>query len=97
MDSEERFIEATSKKGSYEKYMLVVGVLGQFMFFFQAYHIFVNRSAKDVSFSGFLVGFVAASSWLIYGLQIKNRVVIVSNVIALIGIFLILLGTILYS
>ncbi len=80
----------------YERYMLVVGILGQLLFFTQAMKIFLTESANDVSLAGFLFGLVSVSSWLIYGILIKNRALIFSNIVAVIGAFLVIIGILLY-
>ena len=64
----------------YEKYMLVVGVSGHTLFLFQAAKIFVNQSSRDVSLIGFLVALFSLASWLIYGILIKDRVLIYVNI-----------------
>jgi MtN3 and saliva related transmembrane protein len=76
----------------YERYMLVVGVLGQLLFYSQGIKIFLTKSASDVSILGFLFGLVSVSSWLIYGILIKNKVLIVSNAVAVIGALLVVIG-----
>jgi MtN3 and saliva related transmembrane protein len=80
----------------YEKYMLAVGVLGQILFYAQAFEIFRARAAVDVSLPGFIAGFVSTSSWLLYGLLIKNKVLVVANVIAAIGAALVVAGILIY-
>ena len=37
----------------YEKYMFVMGILGQILFFSQGFKIFLTRCANDVSLIGF--------------------------------------------
>lgn len=81
----------------YEKYMLAVGVLGQLMFFIQGIKIFTSQSAKDVSIVGFTIGLVSVASWMVYGLLIKNRVVLFANVIAVIGALFVVTGILIYS
>lgn len=76
----------------YEKYMLVVGVLGQLLFYTQGIKIFLNRSAGDVSLLAFTFGLVSVTSWLIYGILIRNRVLIIANAVAVIGALFVILG-----
>lgn len=80
----------------YEKYMFVMGIVGQLMFYFQAAEIFVRKSAQGVSFFGFLIGLLCVSSWLIYGILIKNKVLICSNAVAALGASLVVIGTLIY-
>lgn len=80
----------------YERYMLVVGTLGQLLFYMQGIKIFLTQSANDVSLFGFLLGLISVSSWLIYGIFLKNRVLIVSNAFAVVGALFVILGICLY-
>ena len=81
----------------YEKYMFVVGIFGQAVFYAQALKIYSTQSADDVSMVGFSFGLVSVSSWLIYGMLLKNRVLIISNIIAVIGAAMVILGILLYG
>lgn len=77
--------------------MYVIGILGQLVFYSQAYTIFYNKSAIDVSLFGFFAGFVSVSSWLIYGILIKNWPLIAANIVATIGASLVLIGILIYA
>lgn len=81
----------------YERYMLIVGVLGQLLFYVQGAKIFLTRSASDVSIIGFSLGLISVSSWLIYGMLIKNRVLIVANAFAVIGALFVIIGIFIYG
>lgn len=80
----------------YEKYMLVVGILGQLLFYIQGMKIVLTRSASDISITAFSLGFISVSSWLIYGVLIKNRVLILANVVAVVGALFVIVGTLIY-
>lgn len=81
----------------YRKYMLIVGTLGQLLFFTQAIKIFVTRSANDVSLIGFSCGLVSVTSWMIYGFLIKDKPLIVSNIVAMIGALLVIAGILIFG
>ncbi len=81
----------------YEKYMSFIGVVTNIMFYLQAYKIFAHGSAKDVSGIGFFLSFIGLSSWLIYGLLLKNKPLIIANVFGTIGALLTLIGVIMYG
>jgi MtN3 and saliva related transmembrane protein len=81
----------------YERYMVVMGILGQMLFYIQGVKIFVTKSANDVSFVGFCLGLISVFSWLIYGMLIKNRVLILSNIFAVIGALFVVLGILIYG
>lgn len=80
----------------YERYMLWIGILGQLLFFTQGTKIFLTQSANDVSLIGFLLGLISVSSWLIYGILIKNRALILANVFAVVGALFVIIGILLY-
>ncbi len=69
----------------YRPYMIFIGLAGQLSFFLQFATILTNKSAANVSLSGFTCGLVSVASWLIYGLLLKDKVLIISNVVATIG------------
>ena len=97
---EENSIKNSSKikmLAYYEKYMLIVGVLGQLLFYTQGIKIFLTQSANDVSLLGFLFGLISVSSWLIYGILIKNRVLIVANIFAVVGAVFVIVGVLIHG
>lgn len=81
----------------YEKYMFAMGILGQGIFYFQGFKIFQNQSAQDVSLSGFLFGLVSVISWMIYGLMIKNKVLVGVNVVAIFGALFVITGILIHG
>lgn len=81
----------------YEKYMICVGIGGQLLFYVQAFRIFHDRCAAEVSLTGFLIGLFSVTNWLIYGLVIQNRVLILSNLFAVVGALLVVSGILIYS
>lgn len=81
----------------YEAYMFVVGLGGQLLFYIQAITIFANKSAQDVSLTGFCVSLFALASWLIYGIILKNRVLIIANIVGCVGALLVILGVMIYQ
>ena len=81
----------------YERYMLVVGVLGQLLFYIQGIKIFMTKSADDVSIVGFLLGLISVSSWLMYGVLIKNKVLVLANIFAVVGALFVIAGILVYS
>lgn len=84
-------------KQIYEKYMLVMGSAGSLVFYLQAFKIFADKSAIDVSLPGFLFGLLSVSSWLIYACIIKDRALLVSNILATIGALSVVIGILIYS
>lgn len=81
----------------YGRYMFVVGMGGNLFFYVQAVEIFRRRSADDVSLFAFLVAFWAVSSWFVYGLVLRNAVLISANIVAMVGAALVVIGKLLYG
>lgn len=80
----------------FEKYMYVIGSASSMVFYLQAYKIFMEKSASDVSLAAFSFGLVSVLSWLIYGLILKNKVLIVANTLAVVGASLAVTGIVFY-
>lgn len=84
-------------RGYYEKYICIIGPIGNSMFYLQAYKIFINKSAASVSFLGFLISVIALSSWLIYGILLKNKPLIIANIFGVVGALLVLVEIVIYG
>lgn len=80
----------------FERYMFVVGVGGNVFFYIQAWQIFDTKSAKDVSLVAFAVALWAVMSWFVYGLVLKNYVLIIANIVGTIGAALVVTGCLMY-
>jgi MtN3 and saliva related transmembrane protein len=81
----------------YARYMFVVGIGGNLLFYLQAWEILTTQQARDVSLPAFLVGLWAVSSWFVYGLMQRDRVIIAANAVAIIGCGLVILGKLIYG
>jgi MtN3 and saliva related transmembrane protein len=81
----------------YSWYMIFIGIFGQLVFFAQAYKIFTIQSALDISLVGFTAGLISVTSWLIYGIIIKDWPLIVANSIATLGAVMVVIGIIIYG
>lgn len=88
---------ATNLRRNYARYMLIVGIGGNLLFYLQAWEIFTTQSAKDVSLSAFLVGLWAVSSWFVYGLLLKDKVIIAANIVAILGCIIVIAGKLIYG
>ena len=81
----------------YEGYMSIIGPVSNFMFIIQAYEIFCSQNALDISLPGFCLSLIGFLSWLIYGLILKIKPLIIGNTIAVVGTSLILIGKLKYG
>jgi len=80
----------------YEKYMTIVGTIGNFMFYVQAHKIFTSKSSGCVSLPAFTISAIALCSWLVYGILIKNTPIIIANIVGFIGALLVLVTILMY-
>ncbi|ADE30223.1 hypothetical protein [Rickettsia prowazekii] len=65
----------------YEKYMTIVGTIGNFMFYIQANKIWAYTSSYSVSIPTFNISVIAFCNWLIYNILIINTPIIIDVVI----------------
>lgn len=77
--------------------MFFIGIAGQMVFYLQAYEIFSAKKAENVSLLAFLFGLLSVTSWLIYGIMIKNRPLIVANAVAVVGALAVVVGILSFS
>ncbi|MBZ0135224.1 MAG: hypothetical protein K8I27_02485 [Planctomycetes bacterium] len=81
----------------FQKYMYVVGIGGNLLFYWQAYEIYSTQQARDVSLPAFAIGLWAVSSWFVYGLKIKDSVIISANIVAMIGAGSVVVGKLMFG
>ncbi len=72
------------------------GTLGVATTFVQVYKIFKRKSAKDISIINYSFLFVGATIWFLYGLELKNWAVILTNFTAATAVCLVIVGWIKY-
>jgi len=84
-------------KKIFEVYMFAIGIAGQLVFYLQLYKIIIAKSAQDVSLVGFSFGLLSVTSWLIYGIVIKNRVLIFANTFAVVGALSVTIAILVYQ
>jgi len=71
--------------------------LGQSMHYIQAWKIYTTRSAEDISLVAYIICLILLIHWLVYGIVIKDRVIIMAETLGVIGSMLVITGTIIYS
>lgn len=81
----------------FQKYMYVVGIGGNLLFYWQAYEIYLTQQARDVSLPAFAIGLWAVSSWFVYGLMLKDKVIISANIVAMIGAGSVVVGKLMFG
>lgn len=75
----------------------VFGALGGIANFPQAYRIFKRKSAKDISITTYSFLFLGTIVWILYGIELGNIPVIITNVLGAINIGLVIIGWFLYG
>ncbi len=75
----------------------ILGTLVGFGFFVQAYKLVARRSAKDISYTTFLLISITSLTWVIYGFQINNWPIIIANSVGLLGSLCVIALTIHYN
>ena len=78
-------------------YMSWILSLGQSMHYIQAWKIFTTKSSEDISLMAYIICFILVTHWLIYGFIIKDKVIIIAETLGVIGVSLVIYGTLLYS
>jgi len=74
----------------------IVGVVMSVGYFPQAYKIYKNKSAENISVLSFSIAAFGTMVWTLYGVFIQDLVVILSFVVGVIGSRLVLLLTLKY-
>lgn len=84
------------KRNWFVIYMAIVGPLGNLMYYIQGYEIFHTRSAGAVSLAAFIISMLGLSSWLVYGIYLKDTPLIFANAVGIVGALLVISGILLY-
>jgi MtN3 and saliva related transmembrane protein len=63
----------------------------------QSYKIFSRKSASDISPTTYLILTIGGTVWLLYGLELQNIPIIITNTIGVLTVFSVLLGWFLYG
>lgn len=73
------------------------GVLGGLANAPQWYKIFKRKSAKDISIITYSFLFIGATVWILYGIEINNFPVLITNIFGTINIGFVIVGWFLYG
>jgi MtN3 and saliva related transmembrane protein len=77
--------------------MCLIGMLGHFIFLFQAIKIIRCKCSSGVSLYGFLIAFFSMLCWLFYGYLKQDIALIMVNVFGAIASFLCILSILIYK
>jgi MtN3 and saliva related transmembrane protein len=73
------------------------GTLSAIANFPQAWRIFKRKSAGDISIWTYSLLFVGAITWILYGFEINNFPIVITNIVGGANIFLVILGWFFYG
>ena len=75
----------------------IFGTVSGIANFPQAYKIFKRKSAKDISILTYSILLVGAVIWILYGIEIGNFPIIITNIFGAVNIGLVVIGWSLYG
>jgi len=85
-----------NKRTIFTAYMSWVVSLGQSMHYIQAWKIYTTKSAEDISLVAYIICLILLVHWLVYGIVVKDRVIVLAETLGVIGSTLVIIGTIIY-
>jgi MtN3 and saliva related transmembrane protein len=74
----------------------IFGVLMSIGYFPQAYRIWKNKSAENISLITYFIFFIGCFTWLVYGVLLQDIPIMVSFIVGVIGSFLVLFMSLKY-
>ena len=86
-----------NNKSLLKNYMSWVMRIGQSVHYIQAWKIFTNKSAVDISLLAYSICVLLLLHWLIYGFMVKDRVIIIAESLGLVGSILVIIGILIYA
>ena len=76
---------------------ILFGTISGIANFPQAFKIFKRKSAKDISILTYSFLLLGAITWILYGIELKNLALIITNSLGAINIGLVVIGWGLYG
>jgi MtN3 and saliva related transmembrane protein len=76
---------------------IIFGTLGALGNAPQAFKIFMRKSAKDISIIAYIIFSIGSTIWILYGIELGNSALIISNSIGLFFQVLVIIGWLKYG
>jgi len=92
-----KHLSNVQRKRLIKRSVLAIAVIEPLMTLPQVYQIWVMKQAEGVSGLTWGLYLIAAVIWLLYGLQLKDKPIIISSILWLFFESAVVVGTILYS
>lgn len=80
----------------FQTFVTIMGVLMSLGYFPQAYKIWKNKSASNISIPSFIIFSIGTFTWFLYGIIIHDLPLILSFVFGVVGSWTILLLAVVY-
>ncbi len=78
-------------------FVTIMGVVMSLGYYPQAYKIWKNKSAADISLPAFIIFSLGTLTWLIYGIVIHDNPIIISFVLGVIGAWAVMILSFIYK
>lgn len=75
----------------------IFGIIGGVANVPQAYKIFKRKSAKDISILTYSILQISVIIWLLYGIEIKNIPIIITNTFSTVTVGIVIIGWFMYG
>lgn len=75
----------------------IFGTIGGLANIPQVYRIFKRKSAKDISILTYSIILSSCIIWILYGIEIENIPLIITNALGVVSIILVIIGWFLYG
>ena len=82
---------------TFKIFVTIMGVLMSFGYYPQAYKIWKEKTSVGVSIPAYIIFSAGTATWLIYGIVIKDAIIILSFVFGVVGSWLVLVLTSIYK
>ncbi len=77
-------------------FVTIMGIAMSLAYYLQAYTIWKNKSAQNVSIPAYIIFSLGTLTWFIYGILLRDRAIILSFVFGVIGAWTVLVLTSIY-
>jgi uncharacterized protein with PQ loop repeat len=81
----------------FQVFVTFAGIMMSLSYYPQAYKIWKNKAAGQISVFSYLILAIGGSTWLLYGILLKDFTIISGFVFGCIGAWLILILTLIYK
>ncbi len=81
----------------FKVFVTIMGIVMSLGYYPQAYKVWKNKSAENISIPAFVIFSLGTLTWFIYGLVINDLPIIVSFVLGVVGSWAVLILTLVYK